>query len=360
MNKILLFLSLLSISINIYLLVLVNHKSESNENPSGTQQLKNGASLRELAEKKNFWIGTALQYEFLIRDRKYRQILKEQFNMVSIENSMKFSNIHPVRDRYNFSETDLLVEFAAQNHMKVRGHLLISDEMIPSWVTESKLSKDEAKQILKKHIQTIVSRYKGKVVAWDVVSGAFHDDGTFQDNFWLRSLGPEYIELAFRWAHEADPNALLFYNDYDNEELNTKSETIYQMILDFKKRGVPIDGVGMQMHTSTDIKLDQESIAKNMKRLADKNIQVQITDVEVRINGNNLSANDNLNKQAKIYGNTLKTCLSAYNCTAFVMSGFTDRSSWQKEYFPFILDVNYRLKPAYHTITKILSEYEPG
>lgn len=380
-NQILLYICLFSVLINIYLLISVTNASGLNQSAKkenkrlqlekstsaskGSLASKPGYglpgseahdSLYKLAKKKNIWIGTAIKFTPFISDRKYRQILYRDFNMVTLEQSMKFLYIHPKPDQYNFSESDLLVDFATDNHLQVRGHPLVWGELIPDWVTKENYSKDEIKQILKDHIQTIVSHYKGRVVAWDVVNEAFNEDGTYRKNFWYRTLGPEYIELAFRWAHEADPDALLFYNDYNNEGLNAKSDRIYQMLSDFKQRGVPIHGVGFQMHTSIEENPDQEAIAINMKRLADIQMQVHITELDVEIKKDKLPLKKELNKQAKIFGDTLKTCLSASNCKAFVMWGFADHLSWKKEHSPLIFDANYNPKPAYHALIDILSK----
>ncbi|SEM93663.1 endo-1,4-beta-xylanase [Lihuaxuella thermophila] len=375
-NRALLFISFFFALANICLIIqLINHTAETrvnetsrnvqptpalNNRSGGTDQPSPASgkqtSLRELAKKKNLLIGTSLRHWPFTREHKYREILYREFNTITIENAMKIENIHPQPDHYNFSESDLLVDFASDHQMKVRGHTLVWDKGLPTWITEGKYSKEETKRILKEHIQMIVSHYKGKVFAWDVVNEAFHDDGTYRDNFWFRSIGPEYIELAFRWAHEADPDALLFYNDYNNEGSNAKSDTIYQMISDFKKRGVPIHGVGFQLHTAIDQKPDLKAISKNMKRLADLNIQVHITELDVKVNKKQAATKEAWDQQAEIYGDLLKTCLSASNCKAFIMWGFTDRHSWLEEYSPLIFDKNYNPKPAYQKLIDILSQ----
>lgn len=120
----------------------------------------------------------------------------------------------------------------------------------------------------------MVERYKGRIYAWDVVNEAFNDDGTLRDSIWLRVIGPEYIELSFRWAHEADPKALLFYNDYGNEGLNPKPDAIYETIKRLKERGFPIDGIGFQMHTSINQDEKYEEIYENFNCLSNIGLEV--------------------------------------------------------------------------------------
>jgi endo-1,4-beta-xylanase len=317
--------------------------------------------LKEQAEKKNLLIGSAVRYDPLMEEENYQETLKEEFNIITVENEMKFSAIHPEPYVYNFRKADEIVDFANENNMKVRGHTLVL-RSLPDWLTKGNYSKQEVITILKSHIQTVVSQYRGKVFAWDVVNEAFTDDGEYRDNFWLRKIGPEYIKFAFQWAHEADPDALLFYNDYSNEEINNKSNAIYEHIKKLKDKGIPVHGVGFQMHTDINNEYNYQSIQENMKRLSELNLQVHITELDIKLQDSHLSLQKRGEKQTKLYGDILSTCLTATNCKALVMWGFTDKHSWipeqtKLEDYPHIFDSDYKPKPSYDELNDILSSF---
>ncbi|MGE7683277.1 endo-1,4-beta-xylanase [Peribacillus simplex] len=317
--------------------------------------------LREVASKNNFLIGASVSSSPFLKDEQYKITLKNEFNLLTIEDDMKFARIHPQRNTYNFLIPDLIVEFAEENEMKVRGHTLVWHATLPDWIKDKKYTKEELSSILKSHIQTVVSHYKGKVYTWDVVNEAYNDDGTLRDNIWLRTIGPEYIELAFQWAHEADPNALLFYNDYSNEGLNQKSDAIFEMLKSLKKRGVSIDGVGFQMHSSITYEKNYEVIKENIKRYKDIGLEVHITEMDVKIQHSNKSQKERLQQQAEMYSKTLKLCLSSSNCSSLVTWGVTDKYSWipnftGEEDSPLLFDEKYRAKPSYEAIYKLFQE----
>ena len=187
--------------------------------------------------------------------------------MLTPENAMKFGLVHPEPDRYDFADADYIVGFAEAHGMQVRGHNLVWHFQLPTWLTEGTWTRDELIDILHQHITTVVGHYRGRVAAWDVVNEAIADDGSLRDTIWLRGIGPEYIDMAFRWAHEADPDALLFYNDYAGEGLGAKSDAIYALVQGLLERGVPINGVGLQMHVSLRWSPQPQDVAANMERL---------------------------------------------------------------------------------------------
>lgn len=312
-------------------------------------------SLRELAIKNNILIGTAVTAEPLLKETQYRDVIKKEFSLVTLENELKFARIHPEKNVYNFFPADFIVEFAKENDLRVRGHTLVWDQQLPNWLIEI-TSRDELKQILKNHIQTTMQHYKGEIYAWDVVNEAFNDDGTLKDNIWLRIIGPEYIELAFSWAHEADPQALLFYNDFHNEGLNAKSQAIYQMAKKFKQKGIPIDGIGFQLHTSVKESLNYKDISENFYRFSKIGMECQVTEMDVSLESADASTEENLEKQANIYKRMSEVCLSSQNCSAFVTWGFTDKYSWIQKYKPLLFDNKFRKKPAYRAVNEVFNQ----
>lgn len=205
------------------------------------------------------------------------------------------------------------------------------------WLVEGRFTSEQLSSLLDEHIQTVVSHYRGQVFAWDVVNEAFDEHGALKDSIWynrpgigLAAKGTAYVEHAFQLAHATDPAALLFYNDAEAESVNPKSEAIFNMIKDFRHRGIPIDGVGLQMHLF-DLNPDLASIEANIARFTALGVQVHITEMDVAIptdpNGDALHPAD-LQKQADIYAAVARACLSHPGCTAIQTWGFTDKYSW--------------------------------
>ena len=316
-------------------------------------------SLRYLAENRGIFIGAAVAIEPLRNDNKYRQILGSEFNIMTAENVMKFKYLHPERDRYNFTDGDAIIEFAKNNDMQVRGHTLVWHNSLPQWITEGKFSRDELIAILQKHIYRVVTHYRGQVIAWDVVNEAIADDGALRKTIWLDKIGPEYIELAFRWAHAADPQAKLYYNDYGGEGLGKKSDAIYAFIQQLLQRGVPIHGIGLQMHVGLKNPPSPQDVATNIQRLAALGLEINITEMDVKIQDGTGTEAERFSTQANIYQNMLNVCLDAPNCKAFVLWGFTDKHSWIPWFTgnpdaPLIFDKLYQRKPAYYALREAL------
>ncbi len=316
-------------------------------------------SLRSLAPAHGIEIGAAVSADALRRDYLYGKTLGREFSMVTPENAMKFEAVHPERDRYDFTDADLIVRFAEGRGMKVRGHVLVWHKQLPAWLEEGTWTRDELIDILRDHIMTVVGHYRGRVQAWDVVSEAIDDDASLRDTFWLRGIGPDYIDMAFHWAHEADPDALLFYNDYGGEGTGRKAAAIYAMVRDLVQRGVPVHGVGLQMHVAVEWCPEPDAVAANMKMLAGLRLWVHVTEMDVSIR--TPVTEDERRAQARIYREMLTVCLSADNCSDFALWGFTDRYSWIPHFFPgfdsaLIFDRRYRPKPAYKALLDTLKE----
>jgi endo-1,4-beta-xylanase len=211
-------------------------------------------TLREYADRAGVLVGAAVEPR-LLSEPQYASTLAREFNMLTAENALKWGAIRPRRAAFDFGPGDRLVGFAQKHDMKVRGHTLLWSEYNPAWLTKGRFTPKQMSELLREHITKVMRHYRGKVFAWDVVNEVFLADGTIEPSVWydqpgigLKGKGTAYVEQAFRWARAADPDALLFYNDYDTEGLNPKSDAVYEMVKDFKSRGVPIDGVGIQAH----------------------------------------------------------------------------------------------------------------
>jgi GH35 family endo-1,4-beta-xylanase len=240
-------------------------------------------SLRDLASARNLRIGTAIQARRLT-ETDYTDNAAREFNIVTPENEMKFGPIHSGHEMYNFANADAVVDFATSHGMAVKGHTLVWHSQLPGWVTGGAWTRESLMAVLHDHIMKVVGRYKGRVVWWDVVNEAMNDQGSgLRDTIWLRVIGPDYIEMAFRWAHEADPAAKLLYNDYSTEGLSAKSNAVYTMVQDLQNKSVPIDGVGLQSHLSLANPPREEDIASNVARLGALRFSVHFSELDVRI-----------------------------------------------------------------------------
>ena len=204
-------------------------------------------TLHAYADRKGKLIGAAVN-NGLVHEPEYAEVLAREFNLLTTENTMKWSLIQPERYRYDWAGADELVNFAIANGMKVRGHTLIWQMQMPDWLKYQDWSREELLTIMKEHITNVVGRYRGRVDIWDVVNEAIITRGVIITPFWSKRLGTDYIDLAFQLAHEADPDALLFYNDYNADDMGAKSNGVYALVKGMKERGIPIDGVGMQFH----------------------------------------------------------------------------------------------------------------
>jgi GH35 family endo-1,4-beta-xylanase len=328
-----------------------------------------GQTLREYADRAGVLVGAAAEPR-LLEEPEYAATLAREFNMLTAENALKWGAIRPTRERFNFEPGDRLVAFARQHGMKVRGHCLAWSEYNPRWLEKGNFTPEQMSGLLREHITKVMQHYRGKVFAWDVVNEIFLADGSVESSVWydqpgigLKGKGTAYVEQALRWARAADPGALLFYNDYDTEGINPKSDAVYAMVKDFKRRGVPIDGVGIQAHIVDLGAKDLATIEQNLARLAALGVQVHITELDVGLpSGAGRPDAAALKRQAEIYRRIADACLRQPKCTAFQTWGFTDKYTWIPNYTkgakgaPLPFDRNYQKKPAYDALLEAFRE----
>ncbi|MGN7797561.1 endo-1,4-beta-xylanase [Leifsonia sp. 22587] len=326
--------------------------------PAGHHNPGQDTSLRALAAQSGLRIGTAVNTDALASDDAYRSITATQFSSVTPENVMKWEVVEPAQGTYDWSAADRLVAFAEQNDQLVRGHTLVWHSQLPAWLTAAapSMSADQLRAILKKHVIDEVTHFRGKIWQWDVVNEAFNDDGTLRDSIWLQKLGPSYIEDAFRWAHQADPKALLFYNDYNIEFTGPKSNAVYALVRDLKAKGVPIDGVGFQTHLDTQYPLPD--LQSNLQRFSDLGLKVAETEVDVRTTLPVTPVEQNA--QVGGYTSTLQACLAVRSCLSYTVWGFGDAYSWVPGVFAgegaaTIYDENLQPKPEYTALQQTLA-----
>jgi len=331
-------------------------------------------TLRAVAARAGLLVGTCVTPEHF-NEPQYANTLAREFNMVEPENAMKWRATEPARGEFDFTAGDRIVTFAEAHGMKVRGHNLLWDKYNPGWLATGHFTSPQLAEIMHNHIRTVVQHYAGRVFAWDVVNESFDAHGNIKSTLWYDQPGigfagqkTRYIEQAFRWAHEADPKALLFYNDFDVEAVNAKSDAMYAMVRDFRRHGVPIDGVGLQMHLSNLDPSALSSLAANIARFAGLGLQVHITEMDVALpvdhNGQLLHPED-LHRQAQIYRKVAAVCAAQPACTAFQTWGFTDRYSWIPRFThgakgqALVFDKNYQPKPADRALLQGLARVTP-
>jgi endo-1,4-beta-xylanase len=304
-------------------------------------------------------IGTAIDGRALSLDSTYRDVLATEFDTVTAENAMKWRNLEPSEGVYAWVGADQLVAFAQRSRQSVYGHTLVWHNDVPQWVSPD-WSPERLRAVLRAHVTAVVSHYRDRVWAWDVVNEALDEDGTLRDTLWLRKLGPGYIADAFRWAHAADPSARLFINDYGTEEPTRKSDALLRLVRDLRAQGVPVDGVGFQAHLESDRR--PVGLAANLRRFAALGVSVAITELDVRVK---LPASpEKLRQQAGVYRDVLAGCLSVPACVSLTVWGFTDARSWIPGYHrgygaACLLDGQYRPKPAHTAMIELLSTRRP-
>lgn len=321
--------------------------------------MPDGLPLRDYAESCGFSIGTAVDADALHNEPLYRTTLAREFNLVTPENAMKFRNLSAAPGQYDFTDADAIVDFALAHHMQIRGHTLVWHQALPNWLESGSFTTDEIQSIFIRHIHTLVGRYQDKIAIWDVVNEAVNYDGNLRDSLWLRALGKDYIEMAFRAAHEADPHARLFYSDYNAETLNAKSNAIYALAKGLLERGVPINGVAFHFHVGLNDTINWDDVQSNIKRLQALGLEVQITEMDVSTQDADLPLNDKLAQQADMYRTAAEICLKSAACTSFSTWGFTDLHTWipgltGKSDIPLLFDTNYQPKPAYDALRAAL------
>lgn len=317
------------------------------------------ATLRQLAAHTGMKFGTAVANEPLVDpdDPTYAQLAASQFDLVTAENVMKWDTTEPSQGQFNFAPADTFMAFAAANKQTVRGHTLLWHNQLPAWLTEGTWTKAQLLEIMRQHIVAEVGRYKGKIWAWDVLNEAFNEDGTYRDTIWLRVIGPDYIAKAFTWAHEADPKAILFYNDYNIEGVNPKSDAVYAMAKTLRAKGVPIQAVGVQGHLSTEYDAP-DSMPANLARFAKLGMYSAVTEADVRSVLPMTPAKRQ--SQANGYSVMLASCLLEKKCISFTVWGFTDKVQWvpgvfEGEGYAALWDDTYQTKPATEAVRRLLA-----
>ncbi|GIQ64525.1 beta-xylanase [Paenibacillus cisolokensis] len=315
------------------------------------------------AFKDQFLIGAAINPMTI---EKQRELLAYHYNSVTAENEMKFESLHPEEGRYTFERADRIAAFAKAHGMGLRGHTLVWHNQTPGWVFEGKdggtADRDTLLARMKSHIDTVVTRYKGEIYAWDVVNEAVSDKEGEQlrPSKWLDIAGEDFIAKAFEYAHAADPGALLFYNDY-NESVPAKREKIYALVKSLKEKGVPIHGVGLQAHWNLEHP-SIDHIREAIERYASLDVRLHVTELDVSVFLHDDRRTDlkeptaaMLERQAERYGQLFRL-LAEYrqHIDSVTFWGAADDFTWLdgfpvrgRKNWPFLFDTNHKPKQSF-------------
>ncbi|MGW2477510.1 endo-1,4-beta-xylanase [Streptomyces sp. NPDC001665] len=299
------------------------------------------SALGAAAAQSGRYFGTAIASGKL-GDSAYTSIASREFNMVTAENEMKIDATEPQRGQFNFSAGDRVYNWAVQNGKKVRGHTLAWHSQQPSWMQS--LSGSTLRQAMIDHINGVMGHYKGKIAQWDVVNEAFADgnSGGRRDSN-LQRTGNDWIEVAFRTARAADSSAKLCYNDYNIENWNwAKTQGVYNMVKDFKQRGVPIDCVGFQSHFNSGSPYDS-NFRTTLQSFAALGVDVAITELDIQ------------GASASTYANVTNDCLAVSRCLGITVWGVRDSDSWRSGDTPLLFNNDGSKKAAYTSVLNALN-----
>jgi endo-1,4-beta-xylanase len=325
--------------------------------------------LRNLPGARVLPIGSELNGTFLENlpaGSKYASTAIHEFNITGCENELKMYSFTgwkgdpftgtPIIDN---GGADAVANLARANHMVMRGHVLIYNQAIPRWISpdgvNTKYTDAQLQAMVKKYIFTRMQRYADVVKYWDVTNECFDEKGELKHDFWYTHLGGDnYIANIFRWAHEADPQAQLYYNDYSTEHPGPKFNGMLAYLVALKNKGVPIDGIGFQCHENTKWPQGVLSTA-NTNAVDAAGFKWQVTELDCGTD----AVNPNWKLQAKIYAETAKICLADSNCQGLFMWGYTDKHSWLRPPNGLPFDAEYAPKPCYWALYKAFENPPP-
>ena len=341
------------------------------------------SSLKEIF-LDDFMIGVALNKSQIRQSKiKEKDLIKKEFSSITAENIMKWEEIHPRPNKYQFKLTDKLIDIANKNQQYIIGHALVWHNQIPNWVTRNKNGNLNTEEILFKnienHISNVGGRYRGKVYGWDVVNEAFNDDGTFRDSDFFKISGEEYIYKSFEIASKNDPGAELYYNDYSLYK-KKKIDAVIELTKRIKSRGLRIDGIGLQAHWGLDYPTIEE-VERSILKISNAGLKVHFSELDIdvlpnlwEIEGADLSDNFKSNKELNPYIKNLPDSISNLLSNRYeeifklfykhrdkiervTFWGLSDKYSWKNDWpakgrtnYPLLFDRNLSPKKAYRSV----------
>jgi endo-1,4-beta-xylanase len=306
-----------------------------------------------------FPIGVAINYQEFTSNPVHVSIADRQFNSFTAENIFKPAYLHPEAETFYWQDADALVAYCQSHNKRLHGHTLIWHNQLPLWITEYQGGNDDFEQMFKKHIQTIVLHFKGRIASWDVVNEAFNEDGTLRNSIWRQKLGDSYIEKAFIYAHEADPCASLFYNDYNLESNITKRNSVLQYFNNIRIRNIQVDGIGLQMHVSLE-NPETTQIGEAFQAVTQQGFKLHLSELDISTHPLELSENM-LERQADYLGKIVYHYqqIPAQYQYGITFWGLSDKDSWIRSFYnrvdyPLLYDDDYQIKPMYCKFKEVI------
>ena len=318
-------------------------------------------SLKELGAKQNVALGN-FAITSHIGEKPYADILTSQFDFVLVDNTPNWyftdGGLRPSRTTYNWKQMDQVMNFAEKNKMPAQAHHYVwgEEKWLPNWLKEGNYSQQELMDILREHIMTVGKRYEGRISEWTVVNEPFTRAQHLYDlnDWWADHTGGQnYIDQSFIWARQADPKSKLILNDFNNEAINDTSNSMYEYVKGALARGVPVDGIGMQMHIDGTHPPVKDEVISNMKRFADLGLEVYVTEFDMNMNDVKASPADKNLIQENVYYEMMRACIESKVCHSFAYLGITDKETWYnhiglEDPRPLMFDKKYRPKPAFY------------
>jgi endo-1,4-beta-xylanase len=307
-------------------------------------------ALKSAAAEKHRYFGFALDPAFLV-EPVYRELATSQFSSITPENAMKWQSVEPVRGAFDWTAADEVAAFAKSNGQKLRGHNLLWEGHLPSWLAGERFAPAALKDLIEEHVAAEVSRYKGAVYAWDVINEPFDDAGRWRVGLLHDTLGDDYVAIALRAARAADPDAKLYINDYNIESSDPKFGALYHLVATLKTSGVPIDGVGVQSHFIAG--RVPPGLPAILAKFAALDVDTAITELDLRVE---LPATPEvLARQAAGYRFVVAACLAVARCVGLTTWGISDDHSWIPRFFSgygdaLLFDGRGDPKPAYAAV----------
>ncbi|EGG01430.1 family 10 glycoside hydrolase [Melampsora larici-populina 98AG31] len=293
--------------------------------------------------------GVAVNSTLLKIDSEYRKIIEEGFEVLTPENAMKWELTEKVRGVFTFEDADEIVNYASEHNKRSRGHTIIWQQQVPSWLPE--LDPEELIKAIQDHLKALLHHYKGRLYAIDICNEIIEEDGSFKNTFWYQKLNKTFPRIALKTARELDPTVKLYINDYSIEAINKKSDGLYQLAKELKEQGL-LDGIGFQSHfTVGGVPKDMQ---ENLERFAALDLDVAITELDIRMKLP--SSNEDINQQAQDYSNVVKICRSIARCVGITLWGVSYQNSWIPSFFPgtgaaLLYDENYKPTKAFEAFS---------
>lgn len=326
--------------------------------------------LKELAADHGVALGNFAILNY-IKEAEYSGILSKQFDFVLADNTPNWyftdGGMRPGPDQYNYREMDQVMAYAEEHGMPVQAHHYVwgEEKWLPNWLKEGNYTPEQVRQFMKDHIMTVGKKYSGRIAEWTVVNEPFTRNQHLYglNDWWADNTGGtiDYIDEAFRWAREADPTSKLILNDFGNETINDTSNRMYDYVKGALERGVPIDGIGMQMHLDGTRPPIRDEVKSNMKRFADLGLGVYVTEFDINMGDVRSDSKAKNDIEGDMYYEMMRACIETDGCNSFAYLGITDKETWYNymgiaDPRPLMFDKDYNPKPAFWSTRTALEQ----